>query len=205
MTAPWRTGRKLGRTLYERKYTDAPSDEDHFLGIMDTPELAAQVVAAVNEQAEPTPEVQRLRERVTELETRLAGSVTSRPGVRGGEACIGGTRVPADIVAGLVPDVGEGGVAGYYPRVTPEGARAAVRFVEQYAPDVERARIRESILAEIDDRDPDGRMRTLMDEQQPGQDDPGHAGNAWWRAYCHVGGLMLALACTEPDEKSQRG
>lgn len=48
MNAPWRTGRKLGRTLYQRTYTDAPSDDDKFLGIMDTPELAQQVVAAVN-------------------------------------------------------------------------------------------------------------------------------------------------------------
>lgn len=46
--APWRTGRKLGRTLYTRKYSDAPSDDDHFVGIMDTRELAEQVVDAVN-------------------------------------------------------------------------------------------------------------------------------------------------------------
>lgn len=35
----WRVGRKLGRTLY---------DGDVFVGLMDTPELAAQTVAAVN-------------------------------------------------------------------------------------------------------------------------------------------------------------
>ncbi|WP_433701802.1 hypothetical protein [Nocardiopsis sp. CA-288880] len=46
--APWRVGRKLGRTLYERKYTDQPSDEDRFLGIMDTREDAKRVVGAVN-------------------------------------------------------------------------------------------------------------------------------------------------------------
>ena len=46
--APWRTGRKLGRTLYERKYTDGPSDEDRFLGLVDTPEIAATIVQAVN-------------------------------------------------------------------------------------------------------------------------------------------------------------
>lgn len=46
--APWRTGRKLGRTLYVRKYTDRASDEDRFLGIMDTPEDAKRVVDAVN-------------------------------------------------------------------------------------------------------------------------------------------------------------
>ena len=46
--APWRVGRKLGRTLYERKYTDQPSDDDRFLGIMDTREDAQRVVDAVN-------------------------------------------------------------------------------------------------------------------------------------------------------------
>jgi hypothetical protein len=46
--APWRTGRKLKRTLYERVYTDAPSDDDRFVGIMDTPEDAQRVVDAVN-------------------------------------------------------------------------------------------------------------------------------------------------------------
>lgn len=48
----WRTGRKktgpAGRTLYERVYTDGPSDDDKFIGIMETPELARQVVDAVN-------------------------------------------------------------------------------------------------------------------------------------------------------------
>lgn len=46
--APWRVGRKLGRTVYRRVYTDKPSDDDHFVGIMDTRELAEQVVDAVN-------------------------------------------------------------------------------------------------------------------------------------------------------------
>lgn len=46
--APWRTGRKLGRTLYVRKYTNAPSDDDPFVGIMDTPGDADRVVNAVN-------------------------------------------------------------------------------------------------------------------------------------------------------------
>lgn len=46
--APWRVGRKLGRTLYEEKYTDRASDDDRFVGIMDTPEDAQRVVDAVN-------------------------------------------------------------------------------------------------------------------------------------------------------------
>ena len=120
--APWRTGRKLGRTLYERKYTDGPSDEDRFLGIMDSPDDAERVVEAVNANHGPTPEVQR--------------------------------------------------------------ARAA-------------------ILAEIDDMDPDGHMRHLMEDQTREGGDPGHPGNAWWRAYCHVGGLMVALACLEPDNPQE--
>lgn len=44
----WRTGRKLKKTLYERVATDGPSDDDHFIGIMETPELARRVVDAVN-------------------------------------------------------------------------------------------------------------------------------------------------------------
>lgn len=85
---------------------------------------------------------------------------------------------------------------------TPDLAARIVEAVNECAdpdPEAERARIRDAILAEIDDHDPDGTMRTLMEEQQIGQGDPGHAGNAWWRAYCHIGGLMLALACI--DEK----
>lgn len=39
----WRTGRSLGRTIYAQLGT-APSKGDAFIGIMDTPELAAIVV-----------------------------------------------------------------------------------------------------------------------------------------------------------------
>lgn len=39
----WRVGRKLGRTLYEQ-LAEQPSDDDRFLGIMETPELAREVV-----------------------------------------------------------------------------------------------------------------------------------------------------------------
>ena len=44
---PWRIGRKLGRTIY-RQVGAAPSDEDPFLGLMESPELAADVVACHN-------------------------------------------------------------------------------------------------------------------------------------------------------------
>lgn len=59
--APWRTGRKLGRTLYERKYTDQPSDEDRFVGIMDSPEDAQRVVDAVNRVAVLEAQLERIR------------------------------------------------------------------------------------------------------------------------------------------------
>jgi hypothetical protein len=43
----WRTGRKLGRTIYEQVGPE-PSDDDHLLGLMDSSELAEFVVNAVN-------------------------------------------------------------------------------------------------------------------------------------------------------------
>jgi hypothetical protein len=44
---PWRVGRKLGRTIYVQP-GDEPSDDDEFLGLMESEEIAAQVVDAVN-------------------------------------------------------------------------------------------------------------------------------------------------------------
>ena len=46
----WRTGRKVGRTLYAQQ-GDTPHDSDPLIGVMDTPELAAKVAAAVNAAA----------------------------------------------------------------------------------------------------------------------------------------------------------
>lgn len=43
----WRVGWHLGRTIY-RQIGDEPSDEDDFLGIMDTRALAEQVVTEHN-------------------------------------------------------------------------------------------------------------------------------------------------------------
>lgn len=43
----WRTGRKVGRTIYAQVGTE-PSDADNLIGVMDTSELARAVVAAVN-------------------------------------------------------------------------------------------------------------------------------------------------------------
>ena len=43
----WRVGRKLGRTIYEVVGED-PSDDDVFLGLMETRDLAWQVVTGHN-------------------------------------------------------------------------------------------------------------------------------------------------------------
>lgn len=39
-TTPWRVGRKVGRTLYDRN--------DRLVGVVDTPDIATLVVEAVN-------------------------------------------------------------------------------------------------------------------------------------------------------------
>lgn len=46
MTHPQPTGRKVGRTIY-LQLGDEPSDRDQLIGVMDTPELAAQAVDAI--------------------------------------------------------------------------------------------------------------------------------------------------------------
>lgn len=43
----WRTGRKVGRTIYEQ-HGPQPSDSDRLIGLMDTPDLADMVVRALN-------------------------------------------------------------------------------------------------------------------------------------------------------------
>jgi hypothetical protein len=47
VTEQWRVGRSVGRTVY-RQVGDEPSKADQLIGVMDTSELAKQVVAAVN-------------------------------------------------------------------------------------------------------------------------------------------------------------
>lgn len=44
---PWRTGRKVGRTIYAQQGTE-PSDDDPLIGVMDTPEIAAEAVLCHN-------------------------------------------------------------------------------------------------------------------------------------------------------------
>lgn len=47
----WRTGRKVKRTIY-RQVGPEPSDDDVLIGVMDTPELAAEAVDARNARLE---------------------------------------------------------------------------------------------------------------------------------------------------------
>ena len=47
MRGEWRTGRKVGRTIYVQNGDD-PADGDRLIGMMDTPEMAALACAAVN-------------------------------------------------------------------------------------------------------------------------------------------------------------
>jgi hypothetical protein len=44
---PWRTGRKVGRTIYAQ-VTDEPSDDDVLIGVMDTSVLAHEAVMCHN-------------------------------------------------------------------------------------------------------------------------------------------------------------
>ena len=44
-----RQGRRVGRTLYHQQGPE-PSEDDPIIGMVDTPELAATIVAAVNAQ-----------------------------------------------------------------------------------------------------------------------------------------------------------
>ncbi len=47
----WRTGRKVGRTIYLQLDPEKPSDNDVLIGVMDQADYAAIVVEAVNEWA----------------------------------------------------------------------------------------------------------------------------------------------------------
>ncbi|PRX91931.1 DUF433 domain-containing protein [Allonocardiopsis opalescens] len=71
-------------------------------------------------------------EHIAAKSLELSSSVWVSPDRLAGQPCVGGTRVPTGTVSGLVPDVGEEGVAEFYPSVTPAGARAAVWFEETF-------------------------------------------------------------------------
>ena len=194
-----RTGRKVGLHLYEQTGPN-PADDDPPVGTVFTPELAATIVAAVNAAHDrtnggydPRAEVNAHwghdREELIALwkndqERRTAYAEYRVKQARRAEANQWERRLAEELeardaerdetVTGLATELAE--------------ARAS-----------ERARIRAAIEAEIDDHDPDHTFRELADSPQTGQGDPGHAGNSWWRAYVHVGGLLHALACTEPE------
>lgn len=71
---PWRTGRKVGRTIYDA--------QDELIGVMDTPELADRVVQAVNglgtaKQADEEPAV--LAESARQSASLLYGRINDTP------------------------------------------------------------------------------------------------------------------------------
>jgi hypothetical protein len=76
----WRVGRTLGRTLYIQ-VGEEPSKEDRCIGLMDTRELAEQVVAAVNG---PGAEEERLRAELARAEQHRDAATEAHGGV--GEA-----------------------------------------------------------------------------------------------------------------------
>ena len=49
---PWRTGRRVGRTIYAQ-FGDVPGENDPLIGVMDTPELAAEAVDSHNSYISP--------------------------------------------------------------------------------------------------------------------------------------------------------
>jgi hypothetical protein len=74
MTETWRVGRKVGRTIYRQIGSDG-ADGDTLIGLMDSRELAATVVAAVNNHAvllaALDPLVDRMRDAAVGTEARI--------------------------------------------------------------------------------------------------------------------------------------
>ncbi len=68
-----------------------------------------------------------------------APGVRVDPAVRGGYPVVDGTRVPYDLVAGLLADgMAPADIAAFYPNVTPKGTRGALafaRYVAEHRPD----------------------------------------------------------------------
>ncbi len=79
----WRTGRKVGRTIYAQRGPD-PSDGDILIGLMDTPELAFQAVTGHNAA---------LRERTDEAHV-MTGEARAR--LEAGEVKGGSEEEPPD-------------------------------------------------------------------------------------------------------------
>lgn len=78
MTDPttWRTGRKVGRTIYAQLGPE-PSDDDPLIGAMDTPELAAQAVGAVRERDRESGIARSLKAHLVSEQERLRGHITN--------------------------------------------------------------------------------------------------------------------------------
>jgi hypothetical protein len=88
MSERWRVGRSVGRTIYIG---------DELIGLMDTPELAQQVVEAVNELDRRDNEIDDCRaaidrERAAHRETAEALAALRRENERLAAGLIGGTR-----------------------------------------------------------------------------------------------------------------
>jgi hypothetical protein len=47
---PWRVGRRVGRTIYVDAGEPDPNDGSLLIGVMDSPELAAEAVEAHNQR-----------------------------------------------------------------------------------------------------------------------------------------------------------
>lgn len=80
----WRTGRKVGRTIYAQPGADL-SDEDVLIGVMDTPALARSVVTEHNA-------ARNARLKVAETLAREQGAapqLDERPPARGGHRVLG--------------------------------------------------------------------------------------------------------------------
>lgn len=68
---PWRTGRSVGRTVYRQRGAD-PAKGDDLIGLMDSPELATQVVEAVNDRTDAAAELERLAQTILDNRPHLS-------------------------------------------------------------------------------------------------------------------------------------
>jgi hypothetical protein len=66
LSLPWRTGRRVLRTVYAQGGPEA-SREDVLIGVMDTPELAAEACAGHNERLAVNPAVGLLNAAIREM------------------------------------------------------------------------------------------------------------------------------------------
>ena len=55
LSLPWRTGNHNGRTIYTQAGAEASRAVDVLIGVMDSPELAAEACAGHNARLSPNP------------------------------------------------------------------------------------------------------------------------------------------------------